>query len=208
MDHDSQRSSLIAQAETAKAIMAAGAYRSPAGLEIDLHQALESSRTGTSLVRPGDWASIQKQAVEQCQSPRPVSIEVTDESTLAALERLAFSRSGDLAALNFASARRPGGGWDTGARAQEETLARASGLITCLEAAPGYYAANRQHEHLFYTDHAIWSPAVPFFARDDGTLLAAPYTAGIITMPAPNLGGMSKLLEQDVLALRGVWMKR
>jgi uncharacterized protein (TIGR02452 family) len=73
---------------------------------------------------------------------------------------------------------------------------------------PEYYAANREADQLFYTDNAIWSPAVPFFARDDGSLLARPYTADIITMPAPNLTGRIRLTAQDLRALRGVWLGR
>jgi uncharacterized protein (TIGR02452 family) len=42
-----------------------------------------------------------------------------------------------VAALNFESAKNPGGGFLIGARAQEETLARASGLHAMLQGDPG-----------------------------------------------------------------------
>jgi uncharacterized protein (TIGR02452 family) len=207
MDHDITRDGLVAQAEATKAILVAGSYRFERGV-VHLQELLDGSHAGTRLVRPEEWDDILRKASTQCLQAQPAQIMVTAESTVAALERLAGAGRQDVGALNFASARRPGGGWDTGSRAQEESLARASGLTASLAAAPGYYTANRQHEHLFYTDHAIWSPAVPFFARDDGSLLEQPFTAGIITMPAPNLGGMSRLSEGELRSLPDLWLKR
>jgi len=197
----------VAQAESTKAILATGCYRAAYGT-VDLQPLLTASLAGNRLVRPDDWPDILQQAKELCDDGTPAPIAVTAESTLAALARLAGTGLPGVAALNFASARRPGGGWDTGARAQEETLARASGLIRGLDAAPEYYAANRRHPHLFYTEHAIWTPAVPFFTNDDGSLLDVPYTAGIITMPAPNIGAMNRPTEDDLHALPGIWRQR
>src|SRR5262249_37811637 len=66
-------------------------------------------------------------------NPNPI-IEVTTQSTLTAARRL-----GDgTAALVFASARNPGGGFRTGARAQEEDIARASALHACLDTPPAF----------------------------------------------------------------------
>ena len=49
----------------------------------------------------------------------------------------------NVAALNFASAKNPGGGFRKGAQAQEECLARCSALYSSLTspAAAGFYAA-------------------------------------------------------------------
>jgi uncharacterized protein (TIGR02452 family) len=207
MNHHNDKEALVAQAERTKAILATGIY-SVAGTTIDLRGQLAATRSGTRLLRPVEWDGILQEAQAQCRGKPPALLTVTAESTLAALQRLAGAGQPDVAALNFASARRPGGGWDTGAQAQEETLARASGLIASLTEAPRLYQANRQHEHLFYTDHAIWSPAVPHFVGDDGALLVRPYTAGIITMPAPNVGGMMRLEEADLLALPTLWRRR
>ncbi|HEX5541015.1 MAG TPA: TIGR02452 family protein, partial [Micromonospora sp.] len=51
-------------------------------------------------------------------------VEVTGESTLVASRRLA--EEGEVAALVFASAKNPGGGFRTGAQAQEESVAFAA----------------------------------------------------------------------------------
>ena len=207
MERNDQRDILIARAKRTQAIMTEGTF-SCDGTSVDIGEMLIAARQGTRLVVPDDWDGILDQATRLCTRTTPAPIMVRQETTLAALERLAPMRAEGLAALNFASARRPGGGWDSGATAQEETLARASGLIACLAEAPDYYQSNRRHEHLFYTDHAIWSPQVPFFARDDGSLIKHPYTAGIITMPAPNVGGMNRLEASDLHILPGLWRRR
>jgi uncharacterized protein (TIGR02452 family) len=91
-------------------------------------------------------------------------------------------------ALNFASAKNPGGGFLGGAKAQEEDLARCSALYPCLLAQPDYYTVNRAEPSLLYTDHLIYSPEVPFF-RDEGLeLLERPFQPSILTAPAPNAG--------------------
>jgi len=106
-------------------------------------------------------------------------------TTLAGGRRLEAIVGGHrTAALNFASAKHPGGGFLTGAQAQEESLARASALYPCLEQQKGYYDANRRHHSLLYTDHLIVSPRVPVFRDDQGTLLEVPWEMTILTAPA------------------------
>lgn len=74
-------------------------------------------------------------------------------------------------------------------KAQEEDLCRCSGLYHCLVQCMDYYEANRKQLSLLYTDHAIFSPSVPFFkTRGTGDLLAIPFFVSVITAPAPNSG--------------------
>lgn len=91
--------------------------------------------------------------------------------------------------LNFASARKPGGGFLTGARAQEESLACSSGLYGSLtKFQVEYYDFHgRCGRRGFYSDNIIYSPNVPFF-RDDTLELVEPFTASVITCPAVNYG--------------------
>jgi len=65
-------------------------------------------------------------------------------------------------ALNFASAKNPGGGFLGGAKALEEDMARASALYHCLLRQSEYYTINRAGNSMLCTDH-IYSPLVPFF---------------------------------------------
>jgi uncharacterized protein (TIGR02452 family) len=92
--------------------------------------------------------------------------------------------------LVFASARNPGGGFITGARAQEEDIARASALYACLTAAPDFYAHHRREPDLRYSDRVIYSPEVPVFRDDTGRLLDQPYLLSMITAAAPNLSAI------------------
>lgn len=90
------------------------------------------------------------------------------------------------AALNFASARHPGGGYLTGASAQEESLCRASGLYYTLKDVRGFYEQNERHKSSDYTDGMIYSENVPVVRDDSGALLEKPVLCDFITSPAVN----------------------
>jgi uncharacterized protein (TIGR02452 family) len=91
--------------------------------------------------------------------------------------------------LNFASAKNPGGGFQSGARAQEESLARASGLYATL-AGDRMYDHHRSRHDPMYTSWVIYSPDVPVFRLDDGELLDEPYLCSFLTSPAVNVGAL------------------
>jgi uncharacterized protein (TIGR02452 family) len=95
---------------------------------------------------------------------------------------------GFVAALNFASAKNPGGGFLNGATAQEESLARSSALYASLLTAPEYYERHREMSSALYSDTMILSPNCPIIRDDDGWLLDEPLLVGFITSPAPNAG--------------------
>jgi len=110
-------------------------------------------------------------------------ISVTQESTTAAIQRL--HSQGRTAALNFASAQNPGGGFENGAQAQEECLARASALYPCLLTQNEFYDIHIEEHTPLYSHITIWSPEIPFF-RDEQDHLCPPFKAGILTCAAPN----------------------
>lgn len=95
--------------------------------------------------------------------------------------------------LNFASARNPGGGFSTGAEAQEESLARSSGIYPCLtKHFDAFFVPHRQAASGAYTDAAIYSPGVPVIRDSQGALLDVPYDADFVTAAAPNRGAMQR----------------
>lgn len=112
--------------------------------------------------------------------------EVVNTTTLACGRELA-ARGERVAALNFASAKNPGGGFQGGARAQEESLARSSALFACIDGNE-MYRFHKSRRDPMYTAYAIYSPDVPVFRSDDGALLAEPWPCSFITSPAPNAG--------------------
>lgn len=141
--------------------------------------------SGTRLYSPEDFALVKEKVVSSFSAN--TVLEVTDETTGGAARRLALREGVDhVVALNFASGKNPGGGFISGARAQEEDLARCSALYPCLLKEMDYYKPNQRSGSMLYTDHAIYSPDVPFFRDDHLVLLEQPFVVSIITSPAPN----------------------
>ncbi|GAA2227940.1 TIGR02452 family protein [Promicromonospora sukumoe] len=118
----------------------------------------------------------------------PTTVEVTDESSLAAARRLGPGT----ACLVFASARNPGGGFLNGAQAQEEAIARSSALYAAQTTVPEFYEHHRREASLVYSDRIIVSPDVPVFRDDDGALLAEPYPVTFLTAAAPNRSAVER----------------
>jgi uncharacterized protein (TIGR02452 family) len=161
-------------------ILEAGYYLNAAGTRVEIAQALREAiaRTvsypeGSSLPRvvPGDHVT---------------AFEVMNESTLDAARRLALAGLRPVA-LNFASAKNPGGGFLNGARAQEESLCRSSGLYFCIR-GNAMYAMHGPTSGGFYTNAAIYSPGVPVFRTEAGELLDEAFPCGFVTSPAVNAG--------------------
>ena len=176
-------------------IVAAGAFVSSSGRTISLRDDVDRMLAATKLYRPADCADVVdavKRAPTSAGAGTATRIEVTNETTAAATRRLARDGCHSVACLNFASARTPGGGYRSGARAQEEDLARKSALAAYLESAVArpYYEAKRAHASLLYTDHLVWTPAVPFFRDDDLALVDDVWHAHVVTSPAPNRGAL------------------
>merc|ERR1712187_121296 len=118
-----------------------------------------------------------------------LGIEVRCCTTLAAAQDLATSatRIAPPGVLNFASARRPGGGFRNGAEAQEESLARSSGIYPCLAIHyDTFFVPNRHAKSGIYTHDMIHSVSVPVFRDPNGVLLVEPYLVDFVTAAAPN----------------------
>ncbi|KAB2349442.1 TIGR02452 family protein [Actinomadura rudentiformis] len=174
-------------AQETVSILDRGDYVAPSGGTVTIARAVEATVRGTVLHRPDELDALLAGLPE---SPGlETRVEVTGETTLAAARRLCAPGSVPLA-LNFASAKNPGGGFLNGAHAQEEGLARSSALYASLRAAREFYDFHRAQRDLLYSDHMIYSPAVPVFRDDAGRLLDEPYDVAFLTSPAPNRGAI------------------
>lgn len=154
----------------------------PNGKDFGAAQAF--AKDNTRLFTPDELQRL----FEMCQDtnqPPTSRIDVWACSTQEAAYRLTQQGKAVLL-LNFASAKNAGGGFLSGAKAQEEDLCRASGLYECQLTCPMYYKANRAHRSSIYTHHMIYSPKVPFFRLQDW--LDDVFLASVITAPAPNMG--------------------
>ena len=140
----------------------------------------------------------------------PTAVEVTNETTLSAHQRHQ-AKGLKVVSLNFASATHPGGGFLSGARAQEEYLCRSSALYLTLKDWP-MYAYHRAEDHCLYSDAMIYSPDVPVFRDDEHGLLATPYHATFITSAAPlakhlsppEMAQLPQILRQRILKILSV----
>lgn len=169
--------------ETA-AILERGGYQ-VGGELVDISEALDEAIAETVEYPAGE--SVPRPAAGEFDT----EIRVVNETTLAAARRLDSP-----VALNFASAKNPGGGFLSGARAQEESLARASGLYACIRDAE-MYPHHGAHKDPMYTGWAIHSPRVPVFRGDDGALFAPPFLCGFITCAAVNAGAARRRGRSD-----------
>jgi uncharacterized protein (TIGR02452 family) len=153
-------------------------YQAPSGQTVDIRAFLSLAVKGTVSYPPD--ASISRVK----GGHHDTIIEVVNETTLSAGKRL-MEVGCHPVLLNFASATNPGGGFLSGARAQEEYLARSSCLYQCIRSNP-MYAFHRANYDPLYTDYLIYSPGVPVIRDDSGALLETPYTIAIITCAAVN----------------------
>ncbi|MFD0688913.1 TIGR02452 family protein [Actinomadura fibrosa] len=174
-------------AQETVAILERGDYQAPSGRTVQISEALDRAVRGTVLYRPDELDRLLRRL--PAAEPAETLIEVTGETTLAAARRLRAPGTVPFA-LNFASAKNPGGGFLNGAHAQEEGLARSSGLYASLRAAGEFYDFHRAQRDLLYSDHMIYSPDVPVFRDDAGRLLEEPYGVAFLTSPAPNRGAI------------------
>jgi len=176
------------------------------GHEVNISDAISISIRDTLLYTPEALTGIARQADQKIVANRNTVITVVNQTTMEALREMTTSgisemtpagktevaTSGKTGCLNFASAKNPGGGFLTGALAQEECLAAASSLYPslsqpkCLE----MYEYNRSRKTCLYSDYMIYSPNVVFFKDDNGRLLENPYQADVLTSPAVNISAM------------------
>ncbi|MBO0720465.1 MAG: TIGR02452 family protein [Blastocatellia bacterium] len=127
-------------------------------------------------------------------------IQVANETTLGASWRLNESGLKPLA-LNFANGVYPGGGFLSGARAQEEAICRSSALYHTLVGDP-MYEEHARRPRPDSTDWTIYSPDVPVFRADDGTELENPWLLSFITCAAPYAHDIGQPESGDILQRR------
>ena len=170
-----------------------GCFRTPQGRTIDfcLKELSEKSECLHDALPPVNASDVEggtELIVENCDC-------------LKAAGRL-VSEGLNPALLNFASGGHPGGGVETGARAQEETICRRSTLSYSIYGFDSSYA-----ERYGYPYHAgnnyslknlnsslIYSPGVTVFKEGtECTLMEDPFKIAVITCAALNLNGKYEL---------------
>mmetsp|Transcript_38985 Transcript_38985/g.72197 ORF Transcript_38985/g.72197 Transcript_38985/m.72197 type:complete len:481 (-) Transcript_38985:91-1533(-) len=168
-------------------ILAAGRYTAQgSGETVEISAILCRAVESSKFFGEGKWHKPTALVGEQ-----RLRCEVRCCTVLAAAQDLAISPECHAApgVLNFASARNPGGGFTTGAEAQEESLARSSGIYPCLSKHfKTFFEPHRRAASGLYTHGLIHSPGVPVVRDEFGTLLDEPYLIDFVTAAAPNCG--------------------
>jgi uncharacterized protein (TIGR02452 family) len=186
--------SLTGTAKETLEILERGEFVARDGKVVNFAIEQKLAEKNTKLYRPEEVKDLLDK-IGSVDRQSKLTIEVTNETTQVAAHRLVTSEGcQDLVLLNFASARNPGGGFINGAKAQEEDLARCSGLYPCLLTQPEYYEVNRANDSLLYNDYLIYSPQVPWIRVRNRELLDRYFLASVITAPAPNAG---QVLRRD-----------
>ncbi|WP_118974156.1 TIGR02452 family protein [Taibaiella koreensis] len=183
-------------------------YYETDGRRMLLDEAIRSSLQGSRLYRPDDFEALQKAVEVKCKNlDHRTEIKVVQGTVLEAAA--AMTATGDrVGCLNFASAKNPGGGFLGGAQAQEESLALSSALYPTLMQHFDMHEYNRSRSTYLYSDHMIYSPAVPVFRNDEGALLPESYTLDFITSPAVNIGAMKSNRPEELGQAEAVMLSR
>ena len=157
---------------------------------------------------------------------KPTKIFVGECSTLVGARRVHFALAANLdssankkiGVLNFASAKKPGGGFINGSQAQvrfffltlymymllnehvnqEESLARSSTLFPSLAHAGSQFYTHHQQDpsNAYYTHAMVYSPGVVFL-RDDVGEWRSPVEVDVLTSAAVNAGEIRRELERE-----------
>lgn len=197
-----------ALADSTLEIIEAGHYL-VGGVEHDIRLQLDTMISGTRYYAADSLLS-------QWQRPTPASklarerateISIVEISTLEGANVLSSTPYASpkeprrrVGVLNFASAKKPGGGFRSGAQAQEESIARSSTLYQSLISPTGhkFYAPHNKDPKGGYYSHAmIFSPDVVVFRTDSGDLIA-PVEIDVVTSAAVNAGVARRTLHGQV----------
>ncbi len=158
------------------------------------------------------FRNFERIKAEVAKKPRKANcnIQVRQEGTVDAIFRLSRGKQTNLAlgVLNFASAYNPGGGFETGAMAQEECLAYCSDLYKKqVEGAWEYYEINRAQRNPLYTD-TMFMTDTTFFRDGSFNLVANPTLCNVLTCPAVNMGAIKDRSAESLNKAKAIMKNR
>jgi len=188
------------------AILDKGFFTNEEGEEINISKAQSYAESNTTLYTP--------ERLNDLINSNPIKKEVANTkfvvNGLTTLDsvRAEYEENQNIICLNFASARNPGGGFLNGSQAQEESIARATGLYRCQLKAETYYKKNRAITTCLYTDHMIYSPRVPIIKNESGENLESLTFCSVITAPAVNTGVVLRNEPENIDKIEPFMKKR
>lgn len=174
------------------------------GRRIDISKEVKQSKSKTTLYTPDQLEKLTENY--KPNSEFDTLIEVVNETTMEGAQAL-DPTANRIGALNFASAKNPGGGFLGGAQAQEESLARSSSLYLSIDQMQEMYNYNRGRKTYVYSDYMIYSEDVIFFRNDEMELIE-PYTMDVLTSPAVNVGAMLQNNPAEITKVEEAMLQR
>lgn len=193
-------------AQETLAILARGNYMNQYGDEVSIQGSLTAAKNASAHYLPEELQQIL--LALSVDERFDTAISVSNEGCLTVARRVASEGGARPLCLNFASAKNPGGGFLGGSEAQEENLAKSSGLYPCIAQMAAMYEKNRALQSCLYSDDMIYSPDVPVFRDDEYALLDNFYSASFITAPAVNLGALKKNEPDQIGEAASVMLNR
>jgi len=210
MNKNRNQRALIAQ-ETIN-ILETGFYKNHQQETINIQQYLQPAIENSIHYSENDFSRVSSQLKKEQvkENQNQIQFEINNETTLNAASRLVNQEGFDkVLCLNFASAKNPGGVFLNGSQAQEESLARATGLYPCISQMTEMYEENRYYSSCLYLDDMIYSPQVPVIRDDDDKLLDKPFLVSILTVPAVNAGAVRKNgKKQEINKIESTMLQR
>ncbi len=194
-------------AEDTLDILRKGFFYNSSGEQIDISDLQDKAESLTKVYTPEETdALLEKLSVENIEGR--TKIKVINQPTLEAVRELIAEGSKDVICLNFASAKNPGGGFLGGSQAQEESIARSTGLYNCQIKTKGYYETNRNIKTCLYTDYMIYSPFVPIIKDEEGNNVNKKEYCAIITAPAVNKGVVKNNEPEKLSEVESIMKRR
>ena len=205
---DANRNERRAIAKSTLEIIEAGHYAIE-GVEHDIRPQLDTMLSGTRYYAPDSLLSLWQQpsSASNLSRDRATEISIVEISTLegaSILSSTSYTSPEEtrrrVGVLNFASAKHPGGGFQSGAQAQEESIARSSTLYPSLTCSTGekFYPPHKKDPKGGYYSHAmIFSPDVTVFRTDSGNFIE-PFHIDVVTSAAVNAGVVRRTLHGQV----------
>jgi uncharacterized protein (TIGR02452 family) len=190
-------------------ILDRGHYTNSKGITISIKDEVKTSIESSFLYTPHALDLLnEKISTILAEIITSTRFDVVNATTLQAAQELSSEGATDILVLNFASAKNPGGGFLNGSQAQEESIARSSGLYPTLLKNSEMYRVNKAHGSCLYTENMIYSPSVPVLKDDDGKLLDSPYLISVITSPAVNSGAIKRNEPENIRKIEPVMIGR
>ncbi|KAF8312208.1 hypothetical protein DL93DRAFT_2082310 [Clavulina sp. PMI_390] len=170
-----------------------GYYFTTDGTKYGFSETQSYGQTNTIWVAPDDqeiqqWRSPTRPITYPFDPPVPATVSIVLSPTVKTIHHLCAKGCRNIGVLNFANPIQPGGGFVSGAEAQEESLARSSNLHTMLTSNEGteFYVHHMNSETDGFNTHAMIYAPVVIFMRDETGRTVPPSQVAVITCAAVN----------------------